>query len=242
MTMAPAPSSDPDDGGTGVRVIRAGEADVEVLSQVIADAFCDLPPSRWLIPDPAARREVFPGYFRLYVEHALARGVVHTTPGRDAAALWLPAGDDTAGPPADYAARLAAATSPWTGRFLAFDAVLDQHHPAGVAHRHLAILAVRPGRQGQGTGTALLRACHHRLDRDVHAPAYLEASGERTCRLYRRHGYVLRPGAPFYLPDGGPPMWPMWREPLPRRTRPAGDAGTGGPRPGDLPAPGGTSP
>ena len=63
--------------------------------------------------DPAARRQVFPGYFRLYVEHALARGVVHTTPGRTAAALWIPAGADATGPPDGYDARLAAATSPW---------------------------------------------------------------------------------------------------------------------------------
>jgi len=73
-------------------VICAGAADLDVLSQVIADAFCDLAPSRWLIPGQATRRQVFPGYFRLYAEHALARGVVHTTPGRTAAALWIPAG------------------------------------------------------------------------------------------------------------------------------------------------------
>ena len=53
--------------------------------------FFDLPPSRWLVPDPAARRAIFPSYFRLYVEHALACGLVHTTPHHDAVALWLPA-------------------------------------------------------------------------------------------------------------------------------------------------------
>ena len=42
--------------------------------------------------DPAARREIFPGYFRIHVDQALTQGVVHTTPGRTAAALWLPAG------------------------------------------------------------------------------------------------------------------------------------------------------
>jgi GNAT superfamily N-acetyltransferase len=196
-------------------VIPAEAADLQVLSQVIADAFHDLPPSRWLIPDPAARREIFPGYFRLYVEHAMASGVVHTTTDRTAAALWLPAGENPAGPPAGYGTRLAAAAGPWIDRFRAFDATLDQHHPAGTPHHHLAILAVRPGNQGQGTGSLLLRARHQALDQDG-APAYLEAASPRTRQLYLRHGYALRPDAPFYLADDGPAMWPMWREPQPK--------------------------
>jgi hypothetical protein len=63
----------------------------------------------------------------------------------------------------------------------------------------------------QGTGTALLRACHHHLDYDLGAAAYLEASSLRARRLYLRHGYTGH-GPPIHLP-GGPPMWPMWREP-----------------------------
>ena len=216
--------------GPDRHVTRADPADLEALSQVIADAFHDLPPSRWLIPDPAARQEIFPGYFRLHVEHALASGVVQTTTGRDAAALWLPAGDDTARQPPDYPTRLATATSPWTSRFLAFDAALDQRHPAGIPHRHLAILAVRPGQQGQGTGTALLRAYHRVLDRDAHVPAYLEAASEHTRSIYLRHGYADH-GPPIRLP-GGPVMYPMWREPPP-----ADDADTSGAGPRELAAP-----
>jgi GNAT superfamily N-acetyltransferase len=147
-------------------VVPAGAADLDTLSHLIADAFHPLAPCQWLIADPAARRQVFPGYFRLYVEHAMADGIIHTTSDRAAAALWLPAGPDAPAQPADYGVRLAAAISPWTERFVAFDAALEARHPAGIHHRHLAILAVRPGRQGQGSGTALLRACHQALDRD----------------------------------------------------------------------------
>ena len=195
-------------------VIAAGGADLDALSQVIADAFHDLAPSRWLITDPAARRQIFPGYFRLYVEHAMALGVVHTTADRTAAALWLPAGQDTPAQPGDYDARLAAATSPWTSRFQAFDAALEGRHPVGIAHHHLAILAVRLDRQGQGTGTALLGAYHQLLDHGG-TPAYLEASDLRTRRVYLRHGYADR-GPAIQLPDG-PLMYPMWREPRPGR-------------------------
>jgi GNAT superfamily N-acetyltransferase len=194
----------------GQAVVRAGQADIPVLSQVIADAFSDLAPSQWLIENPAARRQIFPGYFGLLIEHAMASGLVCTTPGRDSAALWIPAGADGPQPPGDYAGRLAAVTRPWTSRFLAFDAALEKNHPAGIPHHYLAILAVRPGRQRQGTGTALLRAHHATLDRDG-VPAYLEASDPGTRTLYLACGYADH-GPPVQLP-GGPLMYPMARKP-----------------------------
>ena len=194
-----------------VPVIRATPADTGTLSHLIASAFHDLAPSRWLIADPTARQDIFPGYFRLYVEHAMADGLVHTTPGRDAVALWLPAGPGAPADPPGYRERLAATTAPWTTRFVIFDQALHARHPAGTAHEHLAILAVRPARQRHGTGTALLRARHHDLD-DTATPAYLEASSPRARELYLRNGYTDH-GLPIHLPDGGPPLWPLWRPP-----------------------------
>ncbi len=196
-------------GSARHEIVRAGEADIGVLSQVIADAFFSLTVCRWLIPDGPARRVAFPGYFGLYVEHAIAVGLVETTPDRAAAALWIP-GDGPAAPPDEYAGRLAAITGPHLGNFLAFDQALDRHHPAGTFHEHLAILAVRPDRQGQGTGTALLDARHAVLE-DQGIRAYLEASDERTRRLYLAHGYTDR-GDPIEFADGVR-MYPMWREP-----------------------------
>jgi GNAT superfamily N-acetyltransferase len=196
--------------GSHARVIPADAADLDTLSQVIAEAFHPLPPSRWLIADPGARREIFPEYFRLYVEHAMASGVVHTTTDRTAAALWISVGENPAKQPAGYGARLCAATGPWIDRFLALDAALDARHPTGIPHHHLAILAVRPDRQGVGTGTALLCSYHEIVDHDAGAPAYLEAADLRTRDVYLRHGYADH-GPPIQLPDG-PLMYPMWRE------------------------------
>ena len=132
-------------------------------------------------------------------------------PARESVALWLPAGQEPASPPEGYDERLAAATGPWIGRFRTFDQELDRRHPAGTPHHHLALLAVRPDRQGRGLGTALLRAHHAALDRDQ-IPAYLEASDLRTSRLYRAHGYAAC-GGPLVLP--GAVMHPMWRQPVP---------------------------
>jgi GNAT superfamily N-acetyltransferase len=194
-------------GDRGARLLRfrAGE----VLSRVIADAFHDLAVSRWLIPDGAARRAIFPGYFRILVEHAMAGGLVCTTPQRTAAALWLPASGPAA-PPDGYTGQLAEATGPFLDRFLAFDEELARHHLAGVLHHHLAILAVRPDQHGQGIGTALLQAHHATFDWQGIA-AYLEASDERTRGLYQRRGYTDH-GTPIRLP-GGPDMYPMVRRP-----------------------------
>ncbi len=204
--------------GADGEVVRASGTDLEVLSGLIAEAFFDLPPSRWLVPDRAARREIWPGYFRIYVQHALAAGVVHTTPSHDAAALWLPVGQAPPAPPEGYATALTEVVGPHIDRFRAFDAALDARHPAGFAHHHLAILAVRTDRQGRGTGTALLEAHHRHLDSQIRLPAYLEASSQRTRQLYLRRGYTDH-GVPIRLP-GGPSMFPMIRMPQPAAAAP----------------------
>jgi GNAT superfamily N-acetyltransferase len=197
--------------GHGVFVTSA-EADTGVLSAVIADAFHDLAVSRSLITDPDDRRARYPEYFRLHVESAMQHGAVYTTPGHDAVALWFEA-TGPAVPPEGHPGQLAAITGPWADWFLSFDRELDVHHPAGVLHHHLAILAVRPDRQRLGIGTALLDAHHTRLDQ-AQIPAYLEASDRRTRQLYLAHGYADT-GTPIQLP-AGPVMHPMWRPPQAR--------------------------
>jgi hypothetical protein len=42
-------------------------------------------------------------------------------------------------------------------------------------------------------------------------PAYLNAGSARSRDLYARHGFEVM--EQFELPDGGPPLWRMWREP-----------------------------
>jgi len=194
---------------TGRTALRADASHTGVLSQVIADAFFDLAVSQWLVPDPAARREIFPTYFRIYVDHAFTGGLVFTTPALDAAALWLPVGPGGPGdPPEGYAERLAAVTGEYLDRFQALDEGFEAHHPVGTGHQHLAILAVRPDRQRLGIGTALLQAHHATLDRDG-VPAYLEASDLGTRGIYLKYGYADL-GDPIQLPDG-PRMYPMMR-------------------------------
>jgi GNAT superfamily N-acetyltransferase len=199
-----------------VAVTKARLSDVESLSKVIADAFVDLPPSRWLIGDRTDRMAVFPAYFALYVEHGINEGVVWTTPDLDGAGIWLPCPAGLADPPG-YHQRLAQIAGDWLDRFLAFEDTLGRHHWTGREHDWLAILAVHPCVQGRGIGTALL-GHHHELLDQAGQPGYLEAANLPDRDWYRDRGW-RDIAEPFALPDDGPAMFPMTRNPNPGQRR-----------------------
>ena len=190
-------------------------SDIRPLAQVIAEAFHNLLPSGWLVPDDKERAQIFPAWFQLYVEAAMAEGWVHTTPERNAVALWFNGVPEV---PHDHYEHLAGIVGAHLHRFVRFDWELDRRHPSG-PHHWLPIIAVKPGplgAQGLGIGSALLDFHHNTLD-PIGTPVYLEAADLRSRGLYLRHGYRDH-GDPFVLPDGGPPMYPMWRVPQPIMT------------------------
>ena len=195
-----------------IDVARPEEADA--LGELIALAFHDLAPSRWLIQDSLERAAVLPGYFAMLVTDAFElRGRVLTTADRRAVAVWI---DASLVPPhgqieRGYKARLVDLVGGFYPRFRAFEQILTDAHPHA-PHWYLAFLAVHPDDQGHGIGSALLAHMHHTLDEDYHT-AYLEAADRSTLDFYVRHGY--RPlGPPLGLPDG-PSLWPMIRRPRP---------------------------
>ncbi len=190
-------------------ITKAQPADAAWLADLVASAFLPLAPSTWLIQDPRERREIFPGYFRILVEHALAYGSIDTI-GQRAAALWVTVGSKGPTAPANYDQRLKDAVGAHLERFEILDEQFDAHHPTGVRHQHLAILAVDPCHQRQGLGRALLLDRHRVLD-ERGTPAYLEASDQANQDWYHRHGYRDH-GDPLALPDG-PFMYPMMRPP-----------------------------
>ncbi|MCW3817542.1 GNAT family N-acetyltransferase [Micromonospora sp. DR5-3] len=192
-----------------VPIERLGAAETRSVAERIARAFRFLAVSRWLVPDEAKREAVLADDFEILVDHAMRHGIVHGTADRAGVAVWFPQTGEPAPPPADYAARLAAACGEWTPRFQHLDELFEAHHPHA-DHHHLAFLAVAPERQGRGLGNALLRHHHAVLDAEG-MPAYLEASSERSRDLYARHGY--RAAEPFRVPDGAA-FYPMWRDPV----------------------------
>lgn len=198
-----------------VRIERAGVGDIDVVANLLGEAFHDLAPARWLVVNPRQRVLVLPSYLRIHVEHAMRFGEVHVTADRSATAIWFPY-NRSRPEPANYHTRLALASGQFADRFRNLEAVLTAHHPPW-PHHYLALLAVRPGRQGRGYGGALLRHQHTHLDtHDI--PAYVYTHNRRSRDLYQQHGYHVR-GEPIILPSGAS-VWCMLRKPIPPATAP----------------------
>jgi GNAT superfamily N-acetyltransferase len=86
---------------------------------------------------------------------------------------------------------------------------IEKKHPHE-PHWYLLALGVEPELQGRAIGTQLMAPVLERCDREG-TPAYLESSKERNVPLYERNGF--RVTEEFRVPNGGPPIWLMWRDP-----------------------------
>lgn len=191
-------------------VIRtAGEGDREFVIRLLDEAFQDDPVSGWVFPDRAHRVATHHKLMGAFADVVLAEGRVDVTEDGAACALWLSVPADEHGDE-DGPGQLREAVDPENERVELIGRLTAGIHPAGRAHEYLWMIAVAPGRQSEGLGTALIETVLDRCDREG-IPAYLEASSARSRKLYERLGFELT-GRPLDLPDG-PQMWPMWREP-----------------------------
>ena len=195
----------------GVAIRRAGEADREAVTRLLDEAFQDDPVSSWVFADADHRRRKHPLLMGAFLDAVLAEGYVDVTEDGSACALWLSVPAEAAHEEdVDEPARLREAVDPGNERVEFIGRLTAGIHPAGRAHEYLWMIAVRPGRQGEGLGTALIEHVLERCD-GAGLPAYLEASSARSRGLYERLGFACTGGG-VDLPEG-PPMWPMWREP-----------------------------
>lgn len=85
---------------------------------------------------------------------------------------------------------------------------VEARHP-GERHWYLSHLAVEPGSQGRGLGTALVRAGLELADAES-VGAYLETANDANLAFYGRRGFsqVGMTNVP-----AGPPVWALWRNP-----------------------------
>ncbi|WP_406355285.1 GNAT family N-acetyltransferase [Streptomyces sp. NBC_00658] len=193
----------------GVVIRTAGEGDREFVIRLLDEAFQDDPVSGWVFPDRAHRVATHHKLMGAFADVVLAEGRVDVTEDGAACALWLSVPADEHGDE-DGPGQLREAVDPENERVELIGRLTAGIHPAGRAHEYLWMIAVAPGRQGEGLGTALIESVLDRCDREG-TPAYLEASSARSRKLYERLGFELT-DRPLDLPDG-PQMWPMWREP-----------------------------
>jgi ribosomal protein S18 acetylase RimI-like enzyme len=190
-----------------------GPGELEAAAEALALAFADDPAWAHLLPDDATRAERLLEFFNAEIGHlAPKHRQVWLTEDGGGAAIWASPGRwrvpmaTTAGQ-ARPMARVFGRRLP-----LAIWAQLrfERRHPRSPHHWYLHYIGVEPRCQGRGLGGALMTPVLAECDRDG-LPAHLEASTERSRRLYERHGFGLT--GTFNLPVGGPPLRSMWREP-----------------------------
>jgi GNAT superfamily N-acetyltransferase len=186
------------------------------MADTLARAFSDDPVFLHMLPLQMDRREDrLRRFFQVELPRSERLRGAWTTVDGAGAAVWYPPG--TWKPSlwltirqTPSMLRILGRQAQVAGRVLT---AMQEHHPER-PHWYLLYVATEPGRRGTGVGTALLRPVLDRCD-DEDIPAYLEATTERNRALYRRHGFEDQ--VELALPDGGPVMYPMWREPRGRK-------------------------
>ena len=186
--------------------------DVPRLALVLGRAFDSDPPMRWFLRDDERRVELARQMFDVMLRAVhLTRDACYTTEQVSGGALWVPPGRWRLG--FWQQVRLLPGMVRVFGRDLPRAqrglAVMDTGHPRR-PHWYLDSLGVEPESQGRGVGSALMQPVLERCDRE-RMPAYLNAGSSRSRDLYLRHGFHVM--EEFRLPEDGPPLWRMWREP-----------------------------
>jgi GNAT superfamily N-acetyltransferase len=198
-----------------IELQSARRRDVGSMAVVLARAFYDDPVMSWMLPDDRTRRKALTRMFSVMTRHHFlprAGSEVALRGGSlGAATLWDPPGQRKAGrfeelamaPMMLWAFRSRVAAS------MQLVELMEQHHPSE-PHWYLMVIGSDPSVRGAGFGQALMRSRLDRCDAE-RVPAYLENSNPRNESYYLRFGFEVT--GEIQLPDGGPTMWPMWRDP-----------------------------
>ncbi len=192
----------------------ATTSDIAELARVLGSAFADDPVFAWLLPDPTTRAERLATMFGTMVRHQFLASVdvaFDDSGTMVGVAGWAPPGDWA--PSALTQLRmLPGLVRAMRGRTFVSARVAERmarHHP-GDPHWYLAFVGTLPTARGRGYGHALLAPRLAHCDA-VACPSYLESSKPENIPYYQRFGYEVE--GELDITDGGPPVWPMWREP-----------------------------
>ena len=196
----------------GSDIRKLGADDVPRIAKALARAFEDDPVMSWIFRQDAERLERLERAFALYLRKIwLRHEQCYAIDKLFGAALWLPPGKWHLGPAEQL--RLLPSMVVTIGRnlprLLTVLNMIEKRHPKE-SHYYLAVLGVEPELQGRGFGSALMQPVLTHCDRE-RIPGYLESSKRRNVVLYERHGF--RVVEELRLPQDGPPLWRMWREP-----------------------------
>ena len=88
----------------------------------------------------------------------------------------------------------------------------ESAHPHERDHYYLSLLGTHTAHRGSGLGMGVLADNLAQLDQ-MQMPAYLESTNPANLKRYESVGFAVF-GA-FQLPNGGPTVTTMWRDPSP---------------------------
>lgn len=194
---------------------RATPADTAPVSRTLARAFATDPVVDWFVRDDGRRERALKTWFDFAVTKlGLPGGETWMAEDASTVALWIPPPQDVmqlslVDEIAAIPTFLSVVSFSRLGRMQRLRAAFDANHPKA-PHWYLFFLAVEPDRQGQGLGSAILKATLDKVDAKREA-AYLEASSEKNVPLYQRHGFEIV--SEFSPEPTGPTLWGMWRKP-----------------------------
>ncbi|BCK53622.1 GNAT family N-acetyltransferase [Nocardia wallacei] len=199
-----------------ITVRAAGLSDVRDLAGVLGAAFADDPVIGWLIRDDRVRARRAAHMFAALVRHQfIDLGGVDVafddTGGMVGAAVWAPPGDRRPSTLTELRtlpglARAFRTRLPAAGQLAQR---MQAEHPRE-PHWYLAFVGTLPRVRGRGVAHALLEPRVAHCD-STGAPAYLESSKRENIPYYERYGFEVT--GELDVTAGGPPVWPMWRQP-----------------------------
>lgn len=186
----------------------AASDDVQIVTEIVTDAFLTDPVWSWVFPHREAQRH----YWQLFINGAVRYPYTYHTGKFEAVSVWIPP-KKSALLPADaknFAAIIASLVGPRTQEILTFLQKFDDFHPGDKPHYYLGLLAVHNGHRGRGIGIELLKANLARFDCERVA-TYLESSNPINNRKYESLGFL--PIVEFKTYAAGPAVTGMWRDP-----------------------------
>ncbi len=183
----------------------SGAVEQDPAIAVLTLAFSTDAAVRYMFPSAGAYLAAFPRMAAAMSGAALGAGAAFVADDHAAAALWLPPG---LAPDGDAIGAVVGEFAPMERLevLMQVGELIDQFHPKE-PHWYLPMIGVDPSRQGQGYGSALLKAALRRVDADG-LPAYLESSSPRNVPLYERHGFEV---IGEIKPGDHPGLTPMYR-------------------------------
>jgi ribosomal protein S18 acetylase RimI-like enzyme len=198
-----------------IDVRSAAKGDVRELAHTLGRAFFDDPVMMWMLPDAGQRAKGLCTVFAAMTRHQfLPLGTVDFATDAThiaAAALWSPPNRwrTTRMTELRMLPAFWRALGSQMKRGQQVDELMRANHPEEPSW-HLSVIGSDPTYRGQGYAQALLSHRLERIDAE-HAPAYLESTNPDNIAYYQRFGFEVT--GELELPDDGPPIWPMWRQP-----------------------------